>query len=144
MLHYTPSKTDESTGANIIYPRAKAPMVMDELAHWPKEQRTGPVIVEEATGLPYRAKIFAQRWSVDRKAAGLSKSLWARDLRAPVITEGRALNASIDDASKVAGHSTKATTAKVYDRAVLEAADRFADARLKGRERSGNGSGNGL
>lgn len=143
VLHYTPSKTDETTGANIIYPLAKAPMVMDELAHWPAEKRAGPIIVEEATGIPYRAKIFAQRWSIDRKAAGLPKSLWARDLRASGITEGRALNASTDDASKVAGHSTKATTAKVYDRAVLEAADRFADARLKGRERSGNGSGNG-
>jgi len=82
-----------------------------------------------------------QRWSVDRKAAGLPVGLWARDLRASGITEGRASAASLDDASKVAGHTATKTTKK-YDRAVLEAADRFADARVKGREQSGNGSGN--
>ena len=36
----------------------------------------------------------------------------------------------------------KRTTATVYDRAVLEAAGRFADARILGREQSGNGGGN--
>ena len=69
-------------------------------------------------------------------------NIWARDLRASGITEGRAANASIDDAAKVAGHSGKRTTATVYDRAVLEAAGCFADARILGREQSGNGGGN--
>ncbi|MGO4836355.1 hypothetical protein AB4144_29340, partial [Rhizobiaceae sp. 2RAB30] len=86
--------------------------------------------------------MFANRFAKDRTAAGLDKSFWAWDLRASGITEGRAADASTDDAAKVAGHSSKRTTAKIYDRAVLEAADRFAEARLKGRERSGNGSGN--
>ena len=53
------------------------------------------------------------------------------------------LGVSTDDAAKVAGHSGKRTTAVVYDRAVLEAAGRFADARIQGREQSGNGGGNG-
>lgn len=142
-MRYRPSKTDDTTGAEILYPLAKAPMVLEELEHWPAEMRRGPVIVSEEYGLPYRASIFTQRWTVDRKAAGIPKSLWARDLRASGITEGRSFAASTDDASKVAGHSSKATTAKIYDRAVMEAADRFADARLSHRERSGNGSGNG-
>lgn len=58
--------------------------------------------------------------------------------------EGRALNASTDDAQKVAGHTNKRTTATIYDRAVLEAADRFAEARMKGRKQSGNAGGNNL
>jgi hypothetical protein len=143
MLRYTPSKTDGTTGAVVFYPLTKAPMVLEELAHWPAERRTGPVVVSEETGLPYRPRIFAQRWTVDRKAAGLPSSLWARDLRASGITEARQHDASADDAFKVAGHSSKATTAKVYDRAVVAAADRFAEARLRGRKQSGNGSGNG-
>lgn len=49
---------------------------------------------------------------------------------------------SNDDAAKVAGHNNKRTTAEIYDRAVLEAADRFAEARIQRRERSGNRSGN--
>ena len=42
-----------------------------------------------------------------------------------------------DDAGKVAGHSSTKTTAAVYDRAALEAAERFADARVKRREATG-------
>ncbi|TGT91251.1 MULTISPECIES: integrase [unclassified Mesorhizobium] len=141
VLHYTPSKTADSSGAIISYSLQKAPMVMDELKHWPVENRTGPMIVSEENGLPWRASIFAQRWTVDRKAAGLPTTLWARDLRASGITEGRASGARLDDASKVAGHTATKTTEK-YDRAVLEAADRFAEARLKRREQSGNSSGN--
>ncbi|TIQ86464.1 MAG: integrase [Mesorhizobium sp.] len=141
VLHFTPSKTVDSSGASISYSLKKAPMVMEELKHWPAEKRKGPVIVSEENGLPWRAQIFAQRWSVDRKAAGLPATLWARDLRASGITEGRASGARLDDASKVAGHTATKTTER-YDRAVLEAADRFADARLKRREQSGNSSGN--
>lgn len=142
MLRYTPSKTEDNTGVTIYYPLSKAPMVLEELEHWPVERRQGPVIVSEETGLPYRPRVFSQRWTVDRKTAGIPLALWARDLRASGITEGRSYDVSTDDAAKVAGHSTKATTAKVYDRAVMEAADRFAAARVKGRERNGNGSGN--
>lgn len=143
VLRYRPSKTETGSGAEIIYSLRMAPMVLEELTHWPVEKRTGPMIVSEESGLPYRASIFNQRWSVDRKTAKLPAKLWARDLRASGITEGREGDASTDDAAKVAGHSSKATTAKVYDRAVMQAADRFAQARLRRREQSGNGSGNG-
>lgn len=142
VLRYTPSKTNEKTGLSITYPLMKAPMVIDELKHWPIEKRIGPVIVSEATALPYRDSRFALRWAKDRKAAGIDRSIWARDLRASGITEGRASNVSTDDAAKVAGHSSTKTTSAVYDRAVLEAADRFADARVRRREQSGNASGN--
>ena len=142
VLRYHPTKTEDSTGLMISYPLAKAPMVIEELAHWPQEVRTGPMVRSEETSLPYRSQIFRQRWSVDRKTAKLPSTLWARDLRASGITEGRASDVSTDDAAKVAGHADKATTSRVYDRAVLEAADRFADARIRGRERTGNGSGN--
>jgi hypothetical protein len=133
VLTYTPSKTDGSTGARVTFNLLKAPMVLEELAHWPADKRAGPVIVSEESGLPYRPTIFAQRWTVDRKAAKLPTTLWARDLRASGITEGRASDASLDDAAKVAGHAKPEITKKVYDRAVLEASGRFADARVKGR-----------
>lgn len=141
-LRLTPSKTSGTTGRAIVYPLSKAPMVIEELAHWPENDRRGPMIVNEATGLPYRTNAFAHGWRIDRKAASIPSSVWARDLRASGITEGRASEATADDAAKVAGHSGKATTSRVYDRAVLEAADRFADARIRGRERSGNAGGN--
>lgn len=85
---------------------------------------------------------MAETINKDRLTAGINSTMWARDLRASGITEGRASDASIDDAAKVAGHSGTRTTQKIYDRAVLEAADRFVDARIRGRERSGNTGGN--
>jgi integrase len=141
-LRYMPSKTDGTTAAEVFYPLSKAPMVLEELQYWPIERRVGPLIASEETSLPWRPSIFAQRWSVDRKIAKLPATLWARDLRASGISEGRAGGVSIEDAGKVAGHAGTKTTSDIYDRAVVEAAGRFADARLKRRERSGNGSGN--
>lgn len=140
-LTYTPSKTAEKSGATISYPLTKAPMVLEELAHWPAERRSGPVVVSEKTSLPYRELPFQRLWAKDRKAAGIAASVWARDLRASGITEGRATDVSTDDAAKVAGHKSTRTT-KIYDRAVVEASDRFAEARIRARERNGNGSGN--
>lgn len=139
---YTPSKTATRTGATISYPLTQAPMVLEELAHWPEEKRNGPIIVSEKTGLPYRELPFQTCWRKDRKAAGIPSTVWARDLRASGISEGRAADVSTDDAAKVAGHSSTRTT-DIYDRAVIEATNRFAAARIKGREQSGNGSGNG-
>lgn len=134
VIRYMPSKTDEKTGKTISYPLAKAPMVMEELAHWPAAKRKGPIVVSETTGRPYLDRVFDKGWADDRKAANIAENIWARDLRASGITEGRASAASIDDAAKVAGHSTTKTTATVYDRATLEAAERFAEARVQGRK----------
>ncbi|QND51541.1 integrase [Phyllobacterium sp. 628] len=132
-LKFTPSKTANTSGKSVAYPLSKAPMVMEELAHWPEEKRIGPIIVSETTGLPYASRAITERWAEDRKAANIDSKVWARDLRASGITEGRASGATTDDAAKVAGHSGTRTTSSVYDRATEEAAERFADARLKGR-----------
>jgi len=142
MLTFTPSKTADKTGKSVVFHLTKAPMVIEELAHWPVEARYGPVIVSEKTGLPYLEQNWRRQFNRHRKTAGIASNVWARDLRASGITEGRASDASIDDAAKVAGHKSTRTTKKVYDRAVLEAADRFAEARIRGREQSGNRSGN--
>lgn len=133
VLRYMPSKTSAKTGLSVTFPLARAPMVMEELAHWPVEKRTGPMIIADGTGMPYSSNYFGEFWRKDREAVGLPANIWARDLRASGITEGRASGASTDDAAKVAGHASTKTTAAVYDRATLEASERFADARTKKR-----------
>jgi integrase len=134
VLRFKPSKTDEKTGKTIIFPLSKAPMVLEEMAYWPKKRRRGPVIISEETGIPYHDRTFDRGWAKDRKAAGIDVDVWARDLRAAGISEGRAGAATLDDTAKVAGHSSTRTTAVVYDRANLEAAERFADARIESRK----------
>lgn len=137
VLRYMPSKTSAKTGLSITFPLAKAPMVMEELVHWPEAKRAGPVIVSEGTGVPYSSNRFGEYWRMDADAAGLPKTAWARDLRASGITEARAAGISTDDAAKVAGHASTKTTAAVYDRATLEASGRFADARTAKRKKEG-------
>lgn len=138
VLRYVPSKTSAKTGLAVTFPLARAPMVMEELEHWPADKRIGPVIVNESTGQPYSGNYFGEFWRKDRKAAGLPSSVWARDLRASGITEGRAAGVSTDDAAKVAGHASTKTTSAIYDRAALEASERFADARSAKRRTAQN------
>jgi integrase len=138
VMRYVPSKTSEKTGLAVTFPLAEAPMVMEELAYWPQEARQGPVIVNANTSLPWAAARFAQMWARDRKTVGLSPKVWARDLRASGITEGRAAGVAIDDVAKVAGHSSARTTSAVYDRAAHAAALRFAKARVLARREKAN------
>jgi integrase len=133
-LDYTPSKTSDTSGRRIVYPMKDAPMVIEELAHWPPDKRRGPIIISEESGLPYEPQDFRRLWGKDRKAAGIPSNIWARDLRASGISEGRASAASVDDVSKVAGHSSRQMTNEVYDRAHIEAAERVAKSRKEHRE----------
>lgn len=134
IARYVPSKTSMKTGLAVTYPLKRAPMVVEELALYGGRRSDGPVITYEKNGRPYLNQVFSSAFSRDRKAAGLPKSFWARDLRASGISEARALGVATDDAAKVAGHSSTRTTSEVYDRAALEAAERFADARSVGRK----------
>ena len=130
ILRYTPSKTDRTTGEEIVIDLRACPMVMEELALMPDAERTGPLIKDKKTGLPYRRERHAEAWHIARKAAGIPASAWNRDLRASGSTEARAAEAMIDDLKKVAGHSERSNTmATVYDRAKLEAHRRVVKAR---------------
>jgi hypothetical protein len=137
VLRYVPSKTSMKTGLAVSYPLIKAQMVVEELEKWPVEKRIGPVITYEMNGRPYLSEVFSSMWSKDRKSANLPGNIWARDLRASGISEARAAGVATDDAAKVAGHASTKTTAAVYDRATLAAAERFADARTTGRKTKG-------
>jgi integrase len=80
------------------------------------------VIIRTRGGLPYSEDTFQEVWRDVRKAAGIPKEIWNRDLRASGSTEARAAGAPIDDVKKLMGHTARSeTTAEVYDRAKLEA-----------------------
>ncbi|MBO9194384.1 hypothetical protein J5277_09725 [Rhizobium sp. 16-449-1b] len=134
VLSYIPSKTRFTTEKRVFYPLSDAPMVLEELKHWPVEKRSGPVIVLESTGLPYHATTMTMAWNLDKKNAGITTKVWARDLRASGITEGRASAVAADDVAKVAGHSSREMVEEIYDRTTIEAAERFAKGRKERRE----------
>jgi hypothetical protein len=136
ILTYTPTKTERTTGARVSIDLGLCPMVMEELALIPPADRVGPLIVNEAAGLPYRNTQFPELWRDVRKRAGLPETLWNRDIRAGAITEGGKAGATADDRAKVAGHS-KRMTETVYDRDVLVSANRVAEARAAYRVKRG-------
>lgn len=110
-------------------------MVMEELTRVPAEARRGALIVNPRTGLPYRNWYYGRVWDQVRKATGMRKEVWNRDMRAAGVTEARAGAAPIDDVAKTAGDS-KRSTAKVYDRERLEASRRVAQARIAYRRKN--------
>lgn len=132
VLTLTPSKTIRTTGARVHVDLKLCPMVMSEIASLP--ERAGPLILNEATGQPYTSQQFMLLWRRVRAEAGLSLTLWNRDLRAGAITEGGIAGATADDRAKLAGHAGPKMTRKVYDRDVLVASNRVAEARAKFRK----------
>jgi len=135
IFRFTPSKTETTSGRTVQIDFGVCPMVLEELRHTPAETRKGPLIVNPNTGLPYRHDYFQKLWTAIRTDQEVSEAIWNRDLRAGAITEGRAANVSNDDLAKLAGHSDRSTTAKIYDRATLEAARRIGEARVAHRSK---------
>lgn len=135
IFRFIPTKTEATSGKQVQVDFAVCPMVVEELAHVPQDRRKGPLIVNPNTGLPYRHDYFQKLWSSIRRAQKVSPAIWNRDLRAGGITEGRAAAATTDDLATLAGHADKRTTAKVYDRAQIDAARRVAAARTAHRSK---------
>jgi len=77
--------------------------------------------------------MFRQAWTQDRETAGLPSTLWNRDFRAGGLTEGSNAGVSTDDLAKVAANSPRVNR-QVYQRNLIEAGQRFAEARKRARE----------
>ena len=124
ILRMTPSKTLRRSGAAVEIDLALCPMVLEEIARIPPERRVGPVVISEKTALPWVAQNYRYAWRKIRKAAGIGANVWNRDLRAGGLTEARKGGATLEDASRMAGHKGVKTMATVYDRDKLEATRR--------------------
>lgn len=92
----------------------------------------GPMIIDEKTGLPYIADTFRKRWRRIARAAGVPDDIMNRHSRAGRLTEVIAAGASIEDAQKLAQHSTTAMTSR-YWRGGHEAVSRAMKATKRSR-----------
>jgi hypothetical protein len=94
------------------------PMIMEELSLVPPEARHGALIINEATGLPYRSRQFGKAWRPIATAAGVPVTVKNMDSRAGGITEGDdATDGDLEAAGRSAGHSnTKITQRYVRGR----------------------------
>lgn len=100
------------------------PMIMEELALVSPEKRTGALIVNPNTGLPFTANIFTTHWREIATAAGVPRNVQNRDARAGGLTEA-AEAAGAEGAQATGGHK-KMDTTMIYlreeDRRTAEAA----------------------
>jgi hypothetical protein len=148
VLRFMPGKTDGTTATEVVIDFKACPMVMEELQHIPVEARTGPLIVNPKTCLPYKYREHKDLWrrTIKRKKdgtsyrigiavdAGLPDDIWNRDLRAGGISEARRAAVPREDVAKVAGHAHERST-DGYDRTALVTHQRMMEARLKRRQR---------
>lgn len=130
ILRWQPGKTSRTTGVTIECDLKLCPMVMQEIARIPQEDRSGPLI-RHPKGHPYPQRDFQRTFRTIATKAGWPASMWCRDIRAGGITDARASGVLLEDAAKAAGHSDTRTTARIYDRGTLEAHRRVAAARTK-------------
>lgn len=82
-----------------------APMVMDEIAFLGERPAKGPVIICEATGLPFTTAEFRRKWRIVANAAGVPKSVRNMDSRAGAITEASESGAELEHIKHAATHS---------------------------------------
>lgn len=124
-------------GKPIVLDLKKAPLVMAEM-RWLAEnraiERTGPMVVFEKTGLPYRSFQYRKEWRCVARAAGIPDDVFNMDTRAGQITVAIQLGAPLTSVSKAATHSTVQMTQR-YSRDHEAAADEVLETRAELHER---------
>lgn len=113
------------------------PMVMAELAKIPTDKRSGPVVLCEMTGRPWKQNHFRNKWREVANAAGVPSTVYNMDSRAGGITETiEATHGNIEAARKEAEHSDIKTTMGYSRRkaeAIKENANQVLEFRAKNR-----------
>jgi hypothetical protein len=92
------------------------PMIMEELSLIPDEKRKGPMVVAEHTGLPWRQKVFAEKWREIARTVGIPDDVQNRDTRAGAASEAEELEIPVEKIGKALGQS-KPDTTRIYMRA---------------------------
>lgn len=110
-----------------------APMVMEELERIPNLQG-GPVIVYEATGLPYVTHVWRRLWREVANAAGIPKDVRNMDSRAGAITEATQAGAELEHIKHAATHSDIGMTQR-YSRDAASKTAKVMQMRAAGRNR---------
>lgn len=92
-----------------------APMVLAELPHAICRSASGPVLINDVTGLPWSAAEFRRKWRIVANLAGVPKNVKNMDSRAGGITEAFDADANPDHIRLSATHSDISMTQR-YNR----------------------------
>ena len=134
ILRHVTSKRQKEVSVSL----AECPMVVDELLAkftlMSELPRRGPIIISEATGLPYTAHSFRRLWRMVARKAGVPDEIFNMDSRSGAITEALQSGASLDAVRKAATHSDVSMTTR-YSRNETE--ERSTVQRLRAERRAG-------
>jgi hypothetical protein len=126
ILRHTTSKK----GKDIEIDLKLAPMVMEELQRLPSIPKSGPVVVLERTGIPYRGAQFRKDWRLIATAAGVPERVYNMDSRAGAISEATDAGAELEHVRQAATHSD----IKMTQRYSRNAVDKTANVQRKRNE----------
>lgn len=126
------SKITTKTGQVAEHDTTAYPFLRRLLDMVPIQNRIGPIVINENTGIPYRHKQFATIWREIATECGISKDIWNRDSRAGGVTEGSDAGANIEHLRHHANHSNISTTIR-YDRKTVEKTRTVAELRIAHR-----------
>lgn len=100
---------------------------------------SGPVIINDVTGLPWSPNEYRRKWRLVATKAGVPKNVWNMDSRSGAISEGIQAGASIELVRHAATHSDVSQTAD-YDRAQAEAIATVMKMRIEARNKTKPGN----
>lgn len=124
--------TTSKTGAAVARDLKEYPLVEEAMKAY-RIPDIGPVVIDEDHGKPYWENRYTEKFRKVRDAAGVPSNVWSMDSRAGAVTETEEATGSLEDASKLATHSTTKTTRRYSRGDGLEKSREIAKARAKKR-----------
>lgn len=138
ILRHITSKRNKPIEVNL----ALAPMVLDELAlilgQAPRRDllpTSGPIVVDEYTGLPYAVVRFRRKWREVARSCGIPDEVCNMDSRAGAISEATDSGAQLEDVRHAATHSNISTT-QIYSRGQAEKTAKVMTLRVANRKKT--------
>lgn len=117
------------------YDEQEGTIIKEMVVDRSKLPASGPIIVFEETGRPYRTHKFRRTWRDIANALAIPKNVQNRDTRSGKITEVTNYDpAGLENAQHMAGHSDISTT-QIYARAKAKKASKAMLACVVGRKR---------
>lgn len=127
------SKTRKKSAATAVHCVHDYPNVEEELARTPTEQRIGPLVINDRTGVPPTEEQCRRYFRVIARASGIPDDVQMMDIRAGANTETYEAGVSSEDAMALLTHTEEATNRR-YLREVTEQSRRAAKLRVASRK----------
>lgn len=131
-------------GKELVVDLNFAPMVLEEFKHtmdlYGALPKSGPIVLCEATNLPWIATEFRRKWRIVADGVGIPKEIFNMDSRSGGITEASDAGAEMEHIRHAATHSDISMTAR-YSRNSAAKITKVQQKRLEGRAAVSKGDG---